>query len=354
LIQGTALEVRSVLQLIDHVPWFGKHAGYERLPEYTAQLTRCEAVAIRSTRAARYLGGALAQLRGLKRQGSTSLAHIEMRLRRRLHRPDVTHILYGENHLEFFKVRKNWPRDIVTTLHLPPRCWDDAQRATLKKLKSAILLYQRDRDFFEDHVGDGRTAIAPHGVDVEFFRPAAAPPSHEPPRLLFGGVWLRNEPMLVRVAMRLLERRPELRFDLLIPQHHVNSEFLRPLLAHEASTVYCGLSDAQLLRFYQCGYLMLLPMDDSGANNTILEALACGLPVVTTNVGGVADYGGGEVYPLVENNDDQAMVNLVENYLENVQFRNAVSAAARTFAATNLAWPVVALKHLEAYTQLCT
>jgi len=36
-----------------------------------------------------------------------------------------------------------------------------------------------------------------------------------------------------------------------------------------------------------------MPMKSSGANNAIVEALACGLTVVTTDVGGICDYGGG-------------------------------------------------------------
>lgn len=97
---------------------------------------------------------------------------------------------------------------------------------------------------------------------------------------------------------------------------------------------------------------MLLPMDDSGANNSILEALATGLPVVTTDVGGIRDYGGGCCYPIVENNDDDSMIQLVEHYIQNPTYRSLISRAIREFAEVELAWPVVAQKHLDAYADL--
>ena len=56
-------------------------------------------------------------------------------------------------------------------------------------------------------------------------------------------------------------------------------------------------------------------MSDSGANNAIVESLACGLPVITTDVGGIRDYGGGTIYPVVANEDDDGMIGLVEQYL---------------------------------------
>jgi glycosyltransferase involved in cell wall biosynthesis len=95
-----------------------------------------------------------------------------------------------------------------------------------------------------------------------------------------------------------------------------------------------------------------MPMEDSGVNTAVVEALACGLPIVTTDVGGIRDYGGGSVYPVVANNDDDAMIALVEEYLNNENRRNEVGEKCRAFAEQSLSWLLVAQKHIEAYKEL--
>jgi glycosyltransferase involved in cell wall biosynthesis len=188
-------------------------------------------------------------------------------------------------------------------------------------------------------------------VDTEFFKPDRAK-ANSPPRILYSGVYLRNEPMLVRVVERLAEEMPELRFDLLVPEHHRNSPALLPLAKHPAVSWHAGINDEQLRELYQSSRLMLLPMNDSGANTAVVEALSSGLPVVTTDVGGIRDYAGGDVLPVVANNDDEGMIVLVKQYLSKSAWRDEIGQRCRQFAEQELAWPLVAQRHLEAYREL--
>jgi len=158
--------------------------------------------------------------------------------------------------------------------------------------------------------------------------------------------------MLVRVLERLVKKHPDLRFDLLVPAHHRHSPALAPLLQHPAVIWHAGLNDEQLRELYQKSYLMLLPMNHSGANTAVVEALTSGLPVVTTDVGGIRDYAGGEIFPVVPNDDDDAMVALVEQYLADPSWRNETARRCREFVEQKMAWPLVAQKHLEFYQTL--
>jgi len=339
------------LLLRDGIPWFGQHTGYEQLSRYLANGQPTAVVAPRPGKWARYLGSASARLRGRMGRGATDLSELEFSLKRTLQGPDISHVLYLEHHLELLKFWAKAPNDLVGTIHLPASAWKPEQLPLLTRLSSALVLYQKELPFFEKHVGQGRVKFIHHGADTEFFKPDPAK-IQTPPRILYSGVYLRNEPMLVRVLKQLAKKNPELRFDLLVPQHHRKSPALAPLLDHPAVTWHAGLNDEELRALYQRSYLMLLPMNDSGANTAVVEALASGLPIVTTDVGGIGDYGGGTIFPTIATDDDATMIDVVEQYLAKPAWRDEVSKKCRQFAEETLAWPLVAKKHIQTYGEL--
>src|SRR6185503_6800113 len=113
----------------------------------------------------------------------------------------VKHILHFEDHFMFFDQWQKAPRDFVATLHIPREQWTEGELSGLKHLSSAIVLYQRDIEFYEEHVGRDRVNFILHGVDVEFFRPRAMAPQRN--KMLFSGHYLRNTAMFSRVVRRL-------------------------------------------------------------------------------------------------------------------------------------------------------
>ena len=339
----------KVLHLREKIPWFGSHSGYEQLTRHLSPPVAV--VKPRSGHFVRYLGSSYARLRGRSGRGAASFSQLEFHWRRKFSGPDANHILYLESHLDILNDWHGRQLNVAGTIHLPPSVWKPENCQLLSRLDAAVILYRKDIPFFESHLGKDRLHFILHGTDTEFFKPDAAKVS-TPPRILYSGVYLRNEAMLVRVVGRLVKTFPEVKFDLLVPQHHRNSPPLAPLLHHTAVTWHAGLSDEQLRDLYQESYLMLLPMNDSGANTAVVEALTSGLPVLTTDVGGIRDYGGGDFLPVVANNDDDAMVALAEKYLSQPQWRNEVGLRCRQFAQEKMAWPLIAQQHLEFYRKL--
>jgi len=333
------------------IPWFGEHTGYQQLPRYLQKLVpETQVIAPRHRLGERVVGKAYSMYRGWSQRNQWDAA-AEYRFERAngVPRP-VRHILHLEEHVWFLDRWEKAPRTLVGTLHLPPDAWTDEELDYVSRLSSGIVLYRRDWSFFESLVGAGRIHFIRHGVDVEFFRPNAEPP---PPRdLLFTGHYLRNTRMLARVIPRLGEARPELRFHLIVPEEFRQLGGFENLHGRSNVIWHQRLSDEDLRARIASSYLVLLPMHNSGANTAVVEALACGTPVVTTDVGGIRDYGGGVIFPIVANNDDDAMVAVVERYLDDPAWRNDTAQRCREFAETELAWPLVARKHLQTYKEL--
>lgn len=340
----------NIVFLSEQIPWFGKHTGYEQLPTFIRKtIDKTQVISVQNGIVQRILGKGYSTYR---QWFDRNLYHVAAELKlaiTRLFQPNsISHILYLEDRLPFLDCWQKAPPNLIGTIHLPPSQWNPDRLKNLARLSSGIILYQRDLEFFESYVGKGRINFIHYGVDTDFFHPLSTEIQNTK-RILFAGHYLRNTSMLHRVIVKLANKHPELQFDLLVPEQARNTEGLFQLLEHPAVTWHKNLSDEGLRHLYQTSYLLLLPMNESGANTAIVESLSCGLPVITTDVGGIRDYGGADIFPIIANDDDNAMIDLVEKYLDNPDLRNEVAISCRNFAEEKLAWPVVAQKHLEVY-----
>jgi glycosyltransferase involved in cell wall biosynthesis len=339
--------------LSNKVPWFGNHTGYQQLPRYMQKLvSETKIVSSKNCLTEKMLGKAYSLYRGWNDRNQPDAA-AEFRFICANSVPDpVRHILHFEEHYLFFDRWEKAPRNFLATLHIPQGEVTPGEVDGMKRLSSAIVLYQKDIEYFESFVGKDRVRFIPHGVDVEFFSPRGTEP--QPNKLLFTGHYLRNTKMLARVISRLAAQHSGLEFHLLVPEAFRHLDGFEELKARNDIVWHQKLDDEALCRLISSSYLVMLPMRDSGANTAVVEALACGTPLVTTDVGGIRDYGGGTLFPVVKNDDDDAMVDLVNEYLNSSTRRNEVSRACREFAVTQLAWPIVAQQHLKTYESLAS
>jgi glycosyltransferase involved in cell wall biosynthesis len=92
------------------------------------------------------------------------------------------------------------------------------------------------------------------------------------------------------------------------------------------------ISDAELLRLYQASTVAILSVTMAVGNNALLEQMACGLPVVATNVGAVREYLGDEAGLLFPPGDAGALAAGVLRLLEDDSARRRMGTAARVRA----------------------
>ena len=96
-----------------------------------------------------------------------------------------------------------------------------------------------------------------------------------------------------------------------------NLENLAKMLGIEKKVIFTGrLEKQQLIHFYQESSIFCMSSYNEGMSNAMLEAIACGLPVVTTQVGGAAELvkGNGVIVPC---GDSFAIQEALETLLDN-------------------------------------
>jgi len=96
--------------------------------------------------------------------------------------------------------------------------------------------------------------------------------------------------------------------------------------------------------------LVVLPSFTENFPYTILESMACGTPVIASNVGGIPEiienkYNG----VLVEPGSPIALVNAIIGLLEDRRLRNLMGRRARETVIRNFSWKVNLNKYLEVY-----
>lgn len=253
------------------------------------------------------------------------------------------HYIWGDD--EILRLRQ--PEHCFFTLHQPLELWTDATWRQIGRSAGIVCMADRERAAIQARFPGVACTFIPHGIDTDFWRPSDQPPRR---RVCAVGRYLRNVPMLLRVARAVLQQHPDVIFQWLVhPEYTLPPEIARDLPPDRFELVH-AYSDEQLRALYAESWAFCMPYDSVTASNAIVESMACGAPIITTRVGGMADYGA-DVLTLVGNNDDAAMIAALSASLASPARRAEQSARSRRHAVAEFAWPVVVDRHARFYAE---
>jgi glycosyltransferase involved in cell wall biosynthesis len=205
--------------------------------------------------------------------------------------------------------------------------------ATPSLLDTAICVAKCQIPVVQRLAPAGKTSFVPHGIDTDYFSPGQFRSTF--PVVLCVGSHQRDLKTLVKSADVIKRSAPATSVRLIAPRSTIPAD----IDLGQVVPVF-GISDEQLVAEYRRAWVVLLPLSDATANNSLLEGMACGTPVVATNVGGVADYMTADCGALCPPSDAQAHGRAILEMLNNDSRRGAAGCAARARAEL-FSWPEV-------------
>lgn len=268
------------------------------------------------------------------------------------HRGCLYHVLYGDNCFNLLSAFVGWHgHHVVVSYHHPPSklALRVPDAAVLGAPSAVILLGRNQAPAWRGLLPDDRLFVVPHGVDTTYFHPPVAHDRRERALVLFVGSHLRDFATLRAVILNARVTAPHLRFVVVGHEVHIRAGIFDGLTG--ACEIRTGLAEPELRALYQTASVLVMPLNDAVANVTLLEAMACGLPAVVSDVGGVTDYVSEDCAVLVPPHDPEAM--LAETVrLDADRHEGARTASRARLRAEEFSWHRVAALTSEVYARV--
>lgn len=265
----------------------------------------------------------------------------------------IFHFLYGENSYRYSGLFKNIRKNnhLIASYHTPPTRFQEVvkHRDSLLRLDAIAVVSTLQQNFFSEQVGHERVFYVPHGIDTEYFKPQPSEfGSREEIRCVCVGNHLRDYETLVEAADLLAKTTARIKIIV------IASPKIKELLAgHQNVELHSGVADEQLLKLYQTADILLLPLLDCTANNSLLEGIACGLPVVTTDLPGVKDYVDDSCSIFAKKQNGKDLAEGVLQLVEDDSKRKMMASRSRERSLL-FAWENVVSQFNDIYKQLAS
>jgi len=242
------------------------------------------------------------------------------------------------------------------------------QMLALLRLVDRVVVVNREVQGLLGSLGipASRIACIPNGVDTRRYRPATAEEKaaarqslgfrpDELAALYVGRLeHMKGVDILLRGWACLQANRPAAARLALVGDgpERAGLERLAEELGLRASVSFLG-EQGEVLPYYQAADLLLLPSRTEGLSNALLEAMACGLPVLVSRVGGAVDLVTDPQNGLFfESGDEVELAGKLCLLLASPDLRAALGARARETARAFVSLDLTAARVEGVYREL--
>jgi glycosyltransferase involved in cell wall biosynthesis len=199
-----------------------------------------------------------------------------------------------------------------------------------------------------------RVQIIPNGVDVSWFTPPDEDPKDVVVTYVGSLIPRKGVNFLLGAIPSIVEARSDTQFLIVGdgPQRGELEQLTTDL--HVGGSVrFLGAQPPTMIRsLLRKSTLLVLPSKQEGFGVVLIEAMACGVPVVASNVDGIQDVVTSSAGILVEPGSSPALSSAIVDLLGNGARRVLMGAAGRQRAVQEYSWDIVGERYVSLYTSL--
>jgi glycosyltransferase involved in cell wall biosynthesis len=229
----------------------------------------------------------------------------------------------------------------------------------LKKAGRIIIARSHHQSHFLQNYSEKLTHIPP-GVNTEQFKPIICPKIGD---LFFLSVLdeyhkYKGIDILFSAIQQLKDEFPEIR--LIVGGSGVQSDDYKKKAAElgiASNILFAGyIPEQDLLRYYCGTAVFVLPSTDptrEGFGLVLLEAMACGRPVITTDIAGMAEdireFGSGII---IRRESPESLTKAIAWFMEHPEEAEIMGKAARALIEQQYDWKIITKRIEKVYEQL--
>ena len=198
-------------------------------------------------------------------------------------------------------------------------------------------------------------SVAHIGIDIDVFKPVPGV-LRNPLRLMAtcsADAPLKGLRYLLHAYARLLERYPELEL-LLVSKPNPGGkteQLVRSLGLVDKVRFVNGISTEQMVQYYAEAAIAVVPSVYEGFGLPAGEAMACGVPVVSTDGGALPEVVG-DAGVIVPAKNVEALVEAIDTLLQDPQARAVLGARGKARIEKHFCWHVCARQMTDYYRQV--
>jgi len=230
-------------------------------------------------------------------------------------------------------------------------------KRTIQKSTRIITVTNQVKNLYTEWVDEEKISTIPFGVDIETFKPAQENERQEEFEILYAGSLyaLKGLPFLIQAIAHV--RRNKTKANLTIVGEGTQKETLIALakaLRIEKHVKFEGfIPYSKMPMYYNRCDIFCFPTLGEPFGKAVIEAMACGKPVIATNIGGTAEIiQNGANGILVPPADSETMAVEIDRLINDAQERRRISKKARETTVERFSWEKIAEKYHQMYAGL--